>query len=83
MFSSIPDSVMIFHIWYFDIFVRLQVSLEVPNDELAVGNDLNILFLLSNLVKSCQYTFISDYQVCEVDVLKHPRFCDDFSHLVS
>ena len=36
----------------------------------------------SILLFSCKKSFCSVVQECEVDVFEHPRFCDEFSHLV-
>ena len=38
---------------------------------------------LSDLLSSCHWTFSSVYQAWEVDVFEHPRFCDEFSHVVN
>ena len=38
---------------------------------------------LSNSLYSCQKCFPSVWQLCEVDVFEHHRFCDEFSHLVN
>ena len=35
------------------------------------------------LIIYSQITFLSVIQVFEVDVFKHPRFCDEFSHVVN
>ena len=44
---------------------------------------IKMFLQLSHLLDGCQLRFLSFYLVCEVDVFKHLRFCDDFSHLVT
>ena len=46
-------------------------------------DDLKCSVELSDLLSSCHWTFSSVYQAWEVDVFEHPRFCDEFSHLVN
>ena len=36
----------------------------------------------SDLQHNSQFSFFSVFQACEVDVFEHPRFRDEFSHLV-
>ena len=38
---------------------------------------------MSQLLYYSQITFLSVIQVFEVDVFEHPRFCDEFSHVVN
>ena len=44
---------------------------------------LNVLLNSHILIYGYQLRFPSVYLVSEVDVFKHLRFCDDFSHLVT
>ena len=37
---------------------------------------------MSHLSYYSQITFLSVIQVFEVDVFEHPRFCDEFSHVL-
>ena len=38
---------------------------------------------MSQLLYYSQITIVSVIQVFEVDVFEHPRFCDEFSHVVN
>ena len=51
-------------------------------DAIHVGNDLNVLINYQTYHK-VNNPFFLILHVCGVDVFKHPRFCDDFSHLVT
>ena len=57
--------------------------LESYLDGIAVLSDLKSSLELLNLLSSCDWTVSSVYQACAVDVFEHPRFCDEFSHVVN
>ena len=57
--------------------------LEFYLDGIVVLDDLKCSFVLLDLLSCCHWTFSSVDQAWEVDVFEHPRFCDEFSHLVN
>ena len=83
MFLSIPDSVMNSHIYWMHDLLQLQA----PNEFLIEYNSCLKCFQrsieLSDLLKCSQWTLGSCDEVFEVDVFEHPRFCDEFSHLLN
>ena len=52
-------------------------------DVIDVLDDLKCSVELSDFFIKLWLNFFSVYQACAVDVLEHPRFCDEFSHLVN
>ena len=52
-------------------------------DRIDVLNDLKCSAEILDLLSCCHWTFSSVYLAWEVDVFEHPRFCDEFSHLVN
>ena len=57
--------------------------LESYLDGINVLDDLKCSVEWSDLLSSCHWTVSSVYQACAVDVFEHPRFCDEFSHVVN
>ena len=62
--------------------MRLQVSFEVSLLLKRCFRHSKRSVEFSDLFHNRQSSFSSVKQSCEVDVFEHPRFCDEFSHLV-
>ena len=78
MFLRIPDSVM-----WMKAFMRLEVSVEVSIWLNRCFRRFKLSLEYSDWLLSSQSSYSSFLQACEVDVFEHPRFCDEFSHLVN
>ena len=65
------------------VYLRLQVSGEVSLRWNRCLKRFKLFLELSKSSFSCQCSFSSVSYLCEVDVFEHPRFRDEFSHLVN
>ena len=83
MFLSIPDSVMNSHIYWMHDLLQLQAPNKFPIEYNSCLKCFQRSIELSDLLKCSQWTLGSCYEVFEVDVFEHPRFCDEFSHLLN
>ena len=78
MFLSIPVSVM-----WMKAFIRMEVSVEVSIWLNRCFRHFKLSLDYSDLLLSSQSSFLSALRARYVDVFEHPRFCDEFSHLVN
>ena len=83
MFLSIPDSVMNSHIYWMHDLLQLQARNEFPIEYNSCLKCFQRSIELYDLLKCSQWTLGSCYEVFEVAVFEHPRFCDEFSHLLN
>ena len=82
MFLNIPDSVMNSHIYLMDVLLQIQTSAGVSLLFYRCLTRCKDFAAFSIIFFNCEKSFCSISQECEVDVFEHPRFCDEFSHLV-
>ena len=63
--------------------MRLQVSFDVSLGLKRCFRHFKRSVEFLDLLHDRQSSFSTVLQTCVVDVFEHPRFCDEFSHVVS
>ena len=83
MFLSIPESVMISDIYWMHDLLQLHALNEYPIESNWCLKRFQRSIDWSDLLHCSYWSFAALYQVFVVDVFEHPRFSDEFSHLLN